>query len=450
MAEKYQQAFIREAREIVASIDGEQVKRIRFRAVLKWPEKNPDYKERPEGEDTRLSSEKRPTVWRSVSKVLECDAARGKKQTQQNMDKALREWRDQMEREANQGTTKATVVAYIDQYIADREAAQLIEPSTVRDYKSTLRRIAKRFSDTPLGELTADEVQAWQTSELQRGVSPTTMGKAYRLLSQACTHARKHGQLASNPMDLVDPPRRTPSKPNALDERGVKRLTAALMMMDATPLATAVFLTLHAGLRCGEACGLRWRDVDLDKMELHIEQAIGVAVGGAYVKPPKTKESARTVPIDSELADKLRERKAAMRRDLKEAELLDSELDFDSLYVCGTVAGGFANPTVMARDWTRLADSFGLVGTQGVRIKYVDLRHSYVSAAVRSGADVVNIAANAGHSSAKMTLDVYASPTKEGQRRVATAVGDAMRPDDSTVGYGQNAEILDLDKTGTE
>ena len=61
------------------------------------------------------------------------------------------------------------------------------------------------------------------------------------------------------------------------------------------------------GMRRGEVCALRWRDVDLDHGVVRINESVVAAVGGAIVKAPKTRASIRTVAIDSGTVSVLRD-----------------------------------------------------------------------------------------------------------------------------------------------
>lgn len=446
MSEKYTQAFLREITTIAKSgrSKGKTVHKA-WKGVLKYREDNPEYvedtrdadqrrkfldraKNRPNPryvEDERTSTQRRQYVWKQIAVTFDPDTVK----TKSDASEALQKWREEEEKKAAASASIGEPLTdYIERFISERQAAAIIEDSTARDYRHTASRIAKGFPDTTITELTTDMVQAWETAETNRGVSPTTTIKAHRLLSQVCDYAVRHNVIARNPIEYVEPPRRTASKPNALDEAGVRRVTAILATMGPTPLSTAAFLALHAGLRQGECCGLRWRDVDLDSAELHIRQAIGVADGGAYEKPPKTAKSSRDVPIDSDLIAKLVSRRDAMRSELDRAHMNMTPADFGGLYVCGTISGEYLHPTSLSRKWSSMAGDYDLVGTQGKKIVFTDLRHSYATIAVRSGADVANISANMGHSSTKMTLDVYSSPTREGQRAVAERIGQAMRP----------------------
>jgi len=51
------------------------------------------------------------------------------------------------------------------------------------------------------------------------------------------------------------------------------------------------------GMRRGEACGLRWSDLE-DDGTLNIDESVVVASGAAIVKSPKTRISVRKVAID--------------------------------------------------------------------------------------------------------------------------------------------------------
>jgi integrase len=53
-------------------------------------------------------------------------------------------------------------------------------------------------------------------------------------------------------------------------------------------------------MRRGEACALRWSDIDLDGATVTIDESVISAGGGAVVKPPKTRASIRTVAIDDD------------------------------------------------------------------------------------------------------------------------------------------------------
>ena len=55
------------------------------------------------------------------------------------------------------------------------------------------------------------------------------------------------------------------------------------------------------------------------------------------------------------------------------------------------------------------------------------LRHAYAGRALEAGAPVNAVAAQLGHSSVKMPLDVYGKANPDGQRDAAKLVGEAFK-----------------------
>ena len=448
MADKYTQAFARDVREETIVVDGKKVTRIRFKGVLKYREENPDFKEPPEGEDTRKPSEKRRYVWRQVAKALTCPKGRGKNQTENNVNDALEEWRQEMER-AERGEDEPevrgmTVYEVVTQFITTRTAAGVIEPSTTRDYLGTARRLEPFFSQVHVNEMQPKDAQQWEAEQLQKGVSALVVGKCHRLLKSALKWAVRQEYAERNVMEAVEPPKRPKATPNSLDQADMQRLTGILLDASPCPSVVGAMLALHAGLRAGECVGLKWRDVDLESRELHINRSVGVGDKGTFIKSPKTESSLAAVPFDEDLAEVLQARREVMQAEVAALDVTDIGFTFDELYVLGNLHGDYMHPYVLSRKWGDLAEEHRLIGTQGRRVCFHDLRHSYVSAQVWAGQDISNVASNARHASTSMTLDVYASPSKEGKRRSSDALGDYMRP----IGRKPRGETLEL-RTGT-
>ena len=55
---------------------------------------------------------------------------------------------------------------------------------------------------------------------------------------------------------------------------------------------------LASGLRIGDALGLRWPDVDLEKQRLHFREQLTIIPGEPWqLTPPKSKSGRRTVGL---------------------------------------------------------------------------------------------------------------------------------------------------------
>ena len=104
----------------------------------------------------------------------------------------------------------------------------------------------------------------------------------------------------------------------------------------------------------------------------------------------------------------------------------------------------FLAPNTLWKKWRALADLLGIVGTQGRRATFHDLRHTFATTAIAEHVDVKTVASNLGHSNAAMTLNIYANADPDAKRRAADVIGRAMER-----GARGPAMVLPL-RTGTD
>ena len=109
------------------------------------------------------------------------------------------------------------------------------------------------------------------------------------------------------------------------------------------------------------------------------------------------------------------------------AECLAHGVPFRSeLFVLGTVDGSYLSYKVVSNGWNTIRDALGLSGVAGKRPTFHDLRHTFASAAIASGADGKSVSSILGHASAAMTLDIYASADPKAKAEAMKAVEASM------------------------
>ena len=149
VAEKYLQAYASNQREVVREVGGSPVVFIRFRGILKYKVDNPDFRERPEGPDTRRPNEKRREVWQQVTKTMEVRKERGKKQTERNISDALQSWREELERDDVAEEAGKSVYQLVREYIDWRASITSARTwRTVRAARTASGRSSRRPSGT--------------------------------------------------------------------------------------------------------------------------------------------------------------------------------------------------------------------------------------------------------------------------------------------------------------
>ena len=186
------------------------------------------------------------------------------------------------------------------------------------------------FGQIMLADLSAAHVQAMFTAIARQHVatgtpiSPATLTRVRATLRVALNAAVRAGHITANPASRAElPPARRPravvwtsAQVEQWQRTGIRPAVAVW-----TPAQTAAFLNairdhrLYAayhlialrGLRRGEACGLRWCDVDLDTATAVIARQLQQYGGHVTLCPPKTARSERIIALDSTTVAALRE-----------------------------------------------------------------------------------------------------------------------------------------------
>lgn len=359
---------------------------------------------------------------------------------------ALKEWRDELVgRPARVGDEDATVAQYVTHYLDTMEASKAIERSSLAAYRQLSKVIARMdIGALALDELRAEDAEAWIAQMVGDGRADSTVRKVFNLLNGSLKHAVRSKRLPHNPLEGVKTPKVTYKEPNSLTPSSRAKLVSYLDVAGETPVNVGISIALYTGMREGEICGLRWKDVDLERGVIHVRNVIAREDNRCYEKEPKTRHGMRDIPVPPELA-------ATLKRRALEAKLECADLGVrfaGELYVVGTISGGtgaWMHPHALWRDWKALAKSLGLAGMRGKVPTFHDLRHTYATVAVHMpGTNLKGVQLNLGHSSIKTTMDIYASDDPEARRDVAAATASAMRE------APRGADVLLFRPTGTE
>lgn len=184
-------------------------------------------------------------------------------------------------------------------------------------------------------------------------------------------------------------------------------------------------LCLTAGLRQGEALGLKWSDIDLSgatgtlrvNRQLRRVRRDGEKSGKLEFSEPKN-ASRRTVGLPTRAIGALRShRKRQLEEKLKAGpEWRDNGLVFASMHGAPLDAQNIVN-----RSFKPLLSRAGLPG-----IRFHDLRHSCLSLLAQRGEPIRDLQALAGHATAAFTLQRYTHHYDASARRTADAMGEIL------------------------
>jgi integrase len=115
----------------------------------------------------------------------------------------------------------------------------------------------------------------------------------------------------SNPARVAQRPRAKAPEPDPPSPADAARLLDAAFVMD-DDWGTLVWLVMTTGIRRGEVCALRWRDIDLDGEMIEIRRNYVLYKGVGVEKDTKTHQM-RRIALDSETVTLLREHRVRSR-----------------------------------------------------------------------------------------------------------------------------------------
>jgi integrase len=266
-------------------------------------------------------------------------------------------------------------------------------------------------------------------------VSVVTAHRVRAALRTALNAAVRAGVLAENPARHIELPGTvrphpvvwTAERVEEWERTGIRPAVAVW-----TPEQTAAFLAaasdhrLYAafrviavrGLRRGEAVGLRWSDLDLDRGTLSVIRQLQYQGGRLVACPPKSRASTRTIALDPDTVTVLR---AHRRRQMIERAAAGADW-VDSGYVFTTPTGQPLGPEVLPKVLREVTTASGLPP-----IRLHDLRHGAASLMLAAGADLKVVQDVLGHSSIVLTADTYTSILPDLAHQSAADTADLIR-----------------------
>lgn len=342
-----------------------------------------------------------------------------------------------------------------------------LKPTTRACYRSMLNLVNREFGETEPRAVTYLQVVSWISRLAGRDVSASEVRQAHQILNQVMEFAKRLGALGENPAAGVPlpavvrharhryltileleslaleigwwrlgdqpafPPECAKSTPDFggqgkfLRRKGrggylTQRKTRAGEILrlgksrgracgvtSVNYLEILVRLLGYTGLRIGEVLALTPAVIDLERRVLRVERAVSEVSGRQVFGTPKSGRT-RAVPVPDFLVRELRE-------------------------LCRVRGGGesflFATKHGNPLRASNLRLHFDLaaiaIGQSGLHIH--DLRHTAATLAVSAGANVKAVQQMLGHSSAALTLDVYADLFEPDLDNIAGALSRMRR-----------------------
>ncbi|MDQ4105020.1 MAG: site-specific integrase [Actinomycetota bacterium] len=184
-------------------------------------------------------------------------------------------------------------------------------------------------------------------------------------------------------------------------------------------------LLVMTGLRCGEALGLRWSDVDLGSGTMRVRRTLQKIDREFIFGEPKSRRSRRIVTLPAVCIQALQHHReiTAARADVGQRHPLPHQPP-DLIFI--TKTGRPIDPRSVNKAFERLLERAAISPS-----RVHDLRHTCASLLLLDGASDREVMELLGHSSTNITMNIYAHVLDESKRRLAARM-DSLLGNNST------------------
>ena len=295
-------------------------------------------------------------------------------------------------------------------YLDNAEATRSLQASTLRKYRSYARRYVAPVADLPLSEVSASTIDTLTRGLIQdgpRGGKPlarSTVRCFQQFLQGAFNYFVAMELIARNPVKdsmriRIDTPEAEPLDETAFqtvkgwlereiaanptDETGRTRRNAALCMQ----------LALKTGMRVGELCALRRKDVRTLQRTISVN---GTMPDNSRTRQNDTKgHRIRNIGITE--ADC----KAILAHERWQMEYLPTA---DAITPIFTLDGSHMTPDTMRNQFRRMQRECKI----DERYHFHTLRHTHATYLLMNGYDMRSVSQRLGHSDVRTTMTIYA------------------------------------------
>ncbi len=258
--------------------------------------------------------------------------------------------------------------------------------------------IKQEFGGLCLDKITRERVEEFASSLVGKKLAKDTIRLTLATLRKILNKAQRAGLITENPATrLGEFFRQAPTRHKEIEpltEAEVIKFLEAIRQY--SPQHFALFLcAIHTGLRSGELAGLQWGDLDENGKFLVVRR--GIVRGKVNLT-----KSGKIRKVD--VSDALMAALLELRRNRKESLLAQGKNELPATaWIFENEEGGFQDmKNLKKRHFHKCLQKAGLR-----RIRFHECRHTFASLLIQNGESLTYVKEQLGHSSIKITVDVY-------------------------------------------
>lgn len=318
--------------------------------------------------------------------------------------------------------SEETVAQFISYWLRIKKTMN-IATETYRGYEQRTVHIVRGLGTKPLKNLTTMDIQPFYAGlSEQYQLSSRTINFTHAVLNMALNDAVEWGLVSRNPAQKATA--RRGSRKKAIRVPSPEEMATLLAHSRETRWYALWFWFAETGTRLGEALAVQWSDIDWEKREVNIHQAISGDAARRTVKSPKSARGHRTITVGVGLINALK----AHRTEQEAWKQMAGDKWQDTGFVFTTYEGKMLSKRYINRVFKRAMAEAGL--SEDIRVH--DMRHGMATQWLSAGVNPKVVSERLGHSNVAFTLDVYGHVLPHEESKIVGPMEDALLTGPST------------------
>ena len=340
--------------------------------------------------------------------------------------------------ELDQGTfIKESNITFEDftvEWLALYQGTGRVKISTIRIRKHEIGRLKPFFSLNKIKTITRKMYQGALNDLVRQGLSYGTLTGIHCTGRMIFKKAVELGYIKADPTQYAVIPRtqKTVEELEAEEEipKYLEKEELSLFLKMARDksleMDDVTFITLaYTGMRVGELCALKWKDVDFEKHTISITKTCYNPTNNIRkyeLLPPKTKTSRRVIDVDTVVLAELEIHR--VWQNIVRMEHRDTYHDKDFIFAKMKKNYGYPELVIII-EW-RMARLLRLAKLNAELTPH-SLRHTHTSLLAEAKVGLEEIMERLGHADDKITRRIYLHVTKAMKKEASQKFGELMR-----------------------
>ncbi len=302
---------------------------------------------------------------------------------------------------------KETYTYWLDKWLSSKKL--VVKQSTYVRYRNSIERhIKPELGKYPISKISTELMSHFIKKKLSNGrldgkggLSPKTTNDILIIIKETFKFAQSYGVVTVCNFDRIQfkKPHKEMRVLSPLEEKQL--LTVLFDSFDRYKLG--VFLCLYTGIRIGELCSLKWKNVSLTENTIKIEETLQrlqsydpniLSSTLIVISAPKSFAAQRTIPLPDFAV-----------------EILKPFETYPEAYLLTGKSNLFVEPRTMQNHFKKYLRQAGIEDAN-----FHALRHTFATRCVEVGFDIKTLSEILGHTSVKTTLDRYVHSSMQQKR----------------------------------